>query len=124
MQSGSRVRQTVEADTTVNSTDEDLIGKTDENIVSLSNNSKRSMALVDTENNSVGEHYFPPLKRFQICSPRSQYEWSLSEDMLSYMLKMLKMLKLMEASNPIPTQVMCHLPPLLMILERGFGRKS
>ena len=120
MSNGSRVRQTVEADTTVNSTDEDLIGKTDENIVSLSNN-KRSMALVDTENNSVGEHYFPPLKRFQICSPRSQYEWSLSEDMLSYILKMLK---LMAASNPIPTQVMCHLPPLLMILERGFGRKS
>ena len=118
MSSGSRVRQTVEAATTVNSTDEDLIGKTGENIVSLSNNNKRSMALVDTENNSVGEHYFPPLKRFQICSSRSQYEWSLSEDMLSYMLK------LMAASNPIPTQVMCHLPPLLMILERGFGRKS
>ena len=36
MSSGSRVGQTVEADTTVNSTDDDLIGKTDENIVSLS----------------------------------------------------------------------------------------
>ena len=45
------------------------------------------MTLVDTENNSADKDYFPPLKRFQTCSSQSQYEWSLSEDMLSYILK-------------------------------------
>ena len=45
------------------------------------------MTIVDTEDNSAGEDYFPPLKRFQACSSQSQYEWSLSEDMLSYILK-------------------------------------
>ena len=73
--------------TTVNNTGEDIMGKTGENTVPLSNSNKRSMTLVDTEDNSAGEDYFPPLKRFQTCSSQSQYEWSLSEDMLSYILK-------------------------------------
>ena len=42
------------------------------------------MTLVDTENNSAGEDYFPPLERFQTCSSQPQYEQCLSEDMLSY----------------------------------------
>ena len=45
------------------------------------------MTLVDKEDNSAGEDYFPTLKRFQNCSSQSQYEWSLSEDILSYILK-------------------------------------
>ena len=77
----------VETDTTVNNTGEDIMGKTGENTVPLSNNNKRSMTLVDMENNSAGEDYFTPLKRFQTCSSQLQYEWSLSEDMLSYILK-------------------------------------
>ena len=77
----------VETDTTVNNTGEDIMGETGENTVPLSNNNKRSMTLVDMENNSAGEDYFPPLKRFQTCSSQLQYEWSLSEDMLSYILK-------------------------------------
>ena len=77
----------VETDTTVNNTGEDIMGETGENVVSLSNSNKRSMTLVDTEDNSAGEDYFPPLKRFKTCSSQSQYEWSLSEDMLSYILK-------------------------------------
>ena len=44
------------------------------------------MALFDTEDNSAAEDYFQPLKRFQICSLQSQYQWSLSADMLSYIL--------------------------------------
>ena len=77
----------VETDTTVNNTGEDIMGETGENLVSLSNSNKRSMTLVDTEDNSAGEDYFPPLKRFKTCRSQSQYEWSLSEDMLSYILK-------------------------------------
>ena len=57
----------VEPDTTVNKTGEDIMGETGENTVPLSNNNK-SMTLVDTEDNSAGEDYFPPLKRFQTCS--------------------------------------------------------
>ena len=57
----------VEPDTTVNNTGEDIMGETGENTVPLSNN-KKSMTLVDTEDNSAGEDYFPPLKRFQTCS--------------------------------------------------------
>ena len=57
----------VETDTTVNNTGEDIMGETGENTVPLSNNNK-SMTLVDTEDNSAGEDYFPPLKRFQTCS--------------------------------------------------------
>ena len=45
------------------------------------------MALVDTEDKSAGNDYFPPLKRFQTCSSQSQYELGLSENMLSYILK-------------------------------------
>ena len=82
-----QVDQEFVVDTTVNNTGEDIMGETGENTVPLSNNNKRSMTLVDTENNSPGENYFPPLKRFQTCSSQSQYEWSLSEDMLSYILK-------------------------------------
>ena len=63
------------------------MGETSENTVPLSNSNKRSMTIVDTEDNSAGEDYFPPLKRFQTCSSQSQYEWSLSEDVLSYILK-------------------------------------
>ena len=68
---------TVETDATVDNTDEDIIGETVENTVPLSNNSKRSMTLFDTEDNSASEDYFPPLKRFQTCSSQLQYEWSL-----------------------------------------------
>ena len=77
----------VEIDIIVNNTGEDIIGETGENTVPLTNNSKRSMILVDTENNSADEDYFPSLKGFQTCSSQSQYEWSLSEYMLSYNLK-------------------------------------
>ena len=42
-------------------------GGTGEHTVPLSNN-KKSMTLVNTENNSAVEDYFPPLKRFQTCS--------------------------------------------------------
>ena len=77
----------LETDTTVNNTGEDIMEETGENTVPLSNNNKRSMTLVDTENNSAGEDHFPPLKRFQTCSSQSQYEWILSEDMLLYTLK-------------------------------------
>ena len=77
----------VETDTTVNNTGENIMGETGENIVPLSNSNKTSMTLVDTEDNCAGEDYFPPLKRFRSCSLQSQYEWSLSEDMLYYILK-------------------------------------
>ena len=72
----------VENNTKVNNTGEDIMGETGKNTVPLSNNNKRSMTLLDTEDNSAGEDYFPPLKRFQTCSQQSQYEWSLSEDIL------------------------------------------
>ena len=77
----------VETDITVNNTGEDIMEATGENTVPLSNNNKRFMTFVDSENNSAGEDYFSPLKRFQICSSQSQYEWSVPEDMLSSILK-------------------------------------
>ena len=77
----------VETDTTVNNTGKDLMGETGKNTVPLSNNNKRSMTLVDTENNSAGEDYFPPLKKFQTCSSQLQYQWSFSEVTFSYILK-------------------------------------
>ena len=77
----------VETNTKVNKSDEDNMGETGENTVPLSNNNKKSMTLVATKGNSAGEDYFPPLKRFQTCHSQSQYEWSLSEDMLLYILK-------------------------------------
>ena len=77
----------VETDTTVSNTGEDIMRETGENTVPLSNSNKRSITLVDTEDDSTGEDYFPPLKRFQTCSSQSQYKWSLSEDILSYILK-------------------------------------
>ena len=40
-----------------------------------------------SEDNSASENYFLPLERFQTCSSQSQYEWSLSEDKLLYILK-------------------------------------
>ena len=77
----------VETDTIVNDTGEDIMGKTGKNIVLLSNSNKRSITLVDIEGKSAGENYFPALKRFQTCSSQSLHDWSLSEDMLSYILK-------------------------------------
>ena len=74
----------VETDTTLNNTGEDFMGETDEKTVPFSNNSKRSMTLVDTEDISAGEDYFSPLKRLQTCYSQSQYEWSLSDNMLLY----------------------------------------
>ena len=65
----------VETDTTVNNTGEDIMGETGENTVLIS------------EDNSASENYFLPLERFQTCSSQSQYEWSLSEDKLLYILK-------------------------------------
>ena len=44
----------VETDTTVNNTGEDNRGQTGENTVPLSNSNKRSMTLVDKEDNSAG----------------------------------------------------------------------
>ena len=82
-----QVDQEFVVDTTVSNTGEDIMRKTGENTVPLSNSNKRSMTLVDTEDDSAGEEYFPLLKRFQTCSSQSQYKWSLSEDMLSYVLK-------------------------------------
>ena len=46
--------------TTVNNTGEDIMGETGENTISLWNNNKRSMTLVDTENNSAGDNYSHP----------------------------------------------------------------
>ena len=54
----------IETETTVNNTSEDIMGQTGDNTVPLSNNSKRSMTLIDTENNSAGGYYSPLLKRF------------------------------------------------------------
>ena len=61
----------VETDTTINNTGEYIMGETDENTVSVSNSNKRSMTLVDTEDNSASKDYFPPLKIFQTCSLQS-----------------------------------------------------
>ena len=84
------------------------MGETGENTVPLPKSSKRSMIL-------VGEDYLPPLKRFQTCGSQSQYEWSLSENMLSYSSKQFHSFILdaeLEDSilkyNPIPSNV---LPP-------------
>ena len=65
----------VETNTTVNNTGEDIMGETGGNTVLIS------------EDNSANENYFLPLERFQTCSSQSQYEWSLSEDKLLYILK-------------------------------------
>ena len=61
----------VKTDTTVSNTGEDIMGETGENTVPLSNSNKRSMTLVDKEDDSAGEDFFPPLKRFQSCSSQS-----------------------------------------------------
>ena len=74
----------VETDNTISNTGENIMRETGENTAPLSDCSKKSMTLAD---DSAGEDYFPPLKRFQTCSSQSQYKWSLSEDMLSYVLK-------------------------------------
>ena len=58
----------VKTDTTVKNTGEDIMRETGENTIPLSNSSKRSMTLVDTEDNSTSEDCFPPLKRFQTSS--------------------------------------------------------
>ena len=50
------------------------MGETGENTVPLSSSNKRSMTLVDTEDDSAGKDYFPPLKRLQTYSSQSQYE--------------------------------------------------
>ena len=76
-----------ETDTAVSNTGEDIMRETGENTVPLSNSNKRSMTLVDTEDGSAGEDYFPPLKKSQTCCSQSQYKWSLLENMLSYVLK-------------------------------------
>ena len=55
----------VEADITGNNTGEDIMVETGENIVPLSNSNKRSLTLVDTEDNSAGEDYFSILKNFR-----------------------------------------------------------
>ena len=73
----------VEINNTVNNTGENIMWKK----ARIPFLSQITMALVDTENNSAGEDYFPPLKTFQTCSSQPQYELSLSEDMLSYFLK-------------------------------------
>ena len=63
----------VETGTTVSNTGEDIVGETGENTIPLSNNNKRSMTPVDTEDNSADEDFLPPLKRFQTCNSQSQY---------------------------------------------------
>ena len=91
------------------------MGETGENTVPLTNNNQRSMTLIDTEDNNAGEDYFPPLKIFQTCSSQSQYEWSLSKNMLPHFLKQFHSFfpdAELEDSifkyNPIPSNV---LPP-------------
>ena len=64
-----------------------LWGGTGKNAVPLSNNNKKSMTFVDTENESADEDYFQPQKRLQTYSSHSQYDWSLWEDMVSCTLK-------------------------------------
>ena len=50
---------------TVNNTRKDIMGKQARMLfLSQITNNKKSMTLVDTENNSAGEDYFPPLERF------------------------------------------------------------
>ena len=68
----------VKTDTTVSNTGEDIMRETGEKTVPLSNCNNKSMTLVDTEDDSASEDYFPPLKRFQTCISQSQYKWSLS----------------------------------------------
>ena len=123
-------KSVVETDTTVNNTGEDIMGETGENTAPLSNSNKRSMTLVDTEDNSAGEDYFPPLKRIQTCSSHSQYEWSLSENVLFYILKQfynfIPYAELEDSIlkyNSIPS---CVLPPapldefLRVVLEKNY----
>ena len=50
----------VETDTTVKNTGEDIMRETGENTIPLSNSNKRSMTLVDTEDNNTSEDCFPP----------------------------------------------------------------
>ena len=45
------------------------------------------MATVVAEDNSAGEDYFLPLKRFQTCNSQWQYESSFLDDVLLYILK-------------------------------------
>ena len=54
----------VEINNTVNNTGEDIMWKK----ARIPFLSQITMALVDTENNSAGEDYLPPLKTFQTCS--------------------------------------------------------
>ena len=63
-----------ETDAAVNNTGDDIMGKTSENTVPLLKSNRRSRTLVDTEDKSAGEDYFPHVKRFQTCSSQSQYE--------------------------------------------------
>ena len=74
----------VDSDTT---TGKYIVGGTGKNAVPLSNNNKKSMTFVDTENESADEDYFQPQKRLQTYSSHSQYDWSLWEDMVSCTLK-------------------------------------
>ena len=71
------------------------------------------MTLVKTENNSAGEDYFPPLKRFQTCSHNMN-----GVDMLSYILKQFhsfipdaKLEDSILKYNPIPSNVPPPFPP-------------
>ena len=50
----------VETDTTVKNTGEDIMRETGENTIPLSNSNKRSMTLVDTEDNNTSGDCFPP----------------------------------------------------------------
>ena len=50
----------VETDNTVKNTGEDIMRETGENTIPLSNSNKRSMTLVDTEDNNTSEDCFPP----------------------------------------------------------------
>ena len=104
----------VEINNTVNNTGEDIMWKK----ARIPFLSQITMALVDTENNSAGEDYFPPLKTFQTCSSQSQYELSLSEDMLSHILKQFhsgipdaELEDSILKCNPIPSNVP---PPALL----------
>ena len=103
----------VETDAIVHNTGEDIMGETGENTVPLSNTTRDLRPLlIQKIDNSAGEDYFPLLKRFHTYSSQSHYEWSLSEDMLSYALKQFhsfipdaELENSIVKNNPIPSNV-------------------
>ena len=118
----------VETDSSINNTGADIMGETGENTVPLPKSSKRSMTLVDTENNSAGEDYFPPLKRFQTCSRNMNgvSRWICFLIFQNSSIVLIPDAELEDSIlkyNPIPSNVLPP-APLDEFLRGVFGRKS